>query len=320
MIESMIPAQPPATLPTPQEKLDTFFSLFEPTLQLAEQLMKAKNNAQEIVLLLCARLDAAASCIAREDQPNRQSFTQLLINYSGYRDLMSSVSLGDLYYELGFHRWLAEGMIPKPGRLFRFSDLDDPIISLLDRSGIALTSEAAQHFFARIMRVLAANYRCRPGQPHRKPAIAKPKSITAKLEAKFKSSRNADLPRHIGEAVQPLLERETVAGLLYSGFRNNAVHGVKVKLEEAAFFRATQPYWEPMYSDYYRPFMTIRFPGPFLLELLRNCVRTLKRKMLATGKLPPDVHFHVFGPGMNDLEFLDQELLPKTTRVRFQLR
>lgn len=71
MIESMLPAQPPTTLPTFQEKLEAFFSLFEPTLQLAEQLMKARTNAQEIVLILCARLDAAASCIVREDQPNR---------------------------------------------------------------------------------------------------------------------------------------------------------------------------------------------------------------------------------------------------------
>ena len=233
---------------------------------------------------------------------------------------MGSVSLGDLYYELGFHRWLAEGMIPKPGRLHRFSDLDDPIISLLDRSGIALTSEAAQQFFTRIMRVLNANYRCRPGQPRRKPTLAKPKSITAKLEAEFKSGRDATLSKQIGEAVQPLLERETIAGLLYSGFRNNAVHGARVELEEAMFFRASEPYWQPMYSEFYPPFMTVKFPGPFLLELLRNCLRTLKGRMLATRKLPPDVHFHVFGSGVSDLQFLDESLLPKASKGRFQFR
>lgn len=242
------------------------------------------------------------------------------MKYSGYRDLMSSVSLGDLYYELGYHWWLAEGMIPKPGRLFRFSDLNDPIILLLDRSGIALTSEAVQHFLVRIMRVLAAHYRCRPGQPHRKPTFAKSKSIITKLETEFKSSKDTDLPKHIGEAIQPLLERETVAGLLYTGFRNNAVHGIKVNFEEAKFFGEMQPYWEPMYSEYYPPFMTVKFPGPFLLEVLRNCVRTLRGKMLATRKLPPDIHYHVFGAGLNDLQFLDQELLPKTSRVKFQLR
>lgn len=320
MIENMAIAVRSAQVQTFREKLDSFFGLFDPTLRLVEQLMSAHTNAQEVVLLLCARLDALASGIAPADQSNRRSFTQLLTNYSGYRDLMSSVSLGDLYYEVGFHRWLAEGMIPKPGRLLRFSDLDDPIISLLDRSGIALTSKSAQQLLGRIIRVLTTNYRCRPGQPHRKPTLAKPKSITGELEAAFKSSRDTDLSTQIGEAIQPLLERETVAGLLYSGFRNNAVHGAKVELEETMFFRASQPYWQPMYSDYYPPFMTIKFPGPFLLELLRNCMRTLKGKMLATGKLPPDVHFHAFGPGINDVQFLDEALLPRPIRSRFQFR
>jgi hypothetical protein len=120
----------------------------------------------------------------------------------------------------------------------------------------------------------------RPGQPRRKPVLASPSSIVAKLEAEFNGSRDAELSEHLAEAIRPLLERETVAGLLYSGFRNNAVHGLKVQLEEERFFRATAPYWEPMYSEYYPPFMTIRFPAPFILALLRNSVGTLKKKML----------------------------------------
>jgi len=127
--------------PNLAERLERFFNLFEPTIKLAEDLIAARSNSQEVVLLLCARLDALASCTGREDQSNRQAFTHLLVNYAGHRDLMCSVSAGDLYYELGYHRWLAEGMIPKPGRLYRFSRLNDPIIHLLDRSGIPLTVE-----------------------------------------------------------------------------------------------------------------------------------------------------------------------------------
>jgi len=73
-------------------------------------------------------------------------------------------------------------------------------------------------------------------------------------------------------AVRPLLERETVADLLYSGFRNNAMHGAKIEFEETMFFRASQPYWQPMYSEYHPLFMTMEFPGPSLLELLQNCL------------------------------------------------
>lgn len=38
--------------------------------------------------------------------------------------------------------------------------------------------------------------------------------------------------------------------------------------------------------------------------------------MLATGKLPPDVHYHAFGSGLDDLRFLDEELLPKGAASR----
>ena len=305
--------------PNLAEKLERFFNLFEPTIKLAEDLIAARSNSQEVVLLLCARLDALASCTGREDQSNRQAFTHLLVNYAGHRDLMCSVSAGDLYYELGCHRWLAEGMIPKPGRLYRFSRLNDPIIHLLDRSGIPLTVEAVHRLLSRIMRCLAANFRCRPGQPLRKPMVAKPKVIIDKMKAAFQGQKDTELQGKLEVALQPLLDSKTVAGLLYQNFRNAAVHGVKIEFDEATFFQAQRPYWEPLCSEYYPPFLFVNFPGPFLIELLRNCVRTLRQKMLETEKLPPDVHLHTFGFDPNEyLSFLDEELLPKGRYLSFQ--
>jgi hypothetical protein len=317
----MTPKAPPVKSPKLIDALGRFFSLFQPTIGLAEDLIRAKSNPQEVVLLLCARLDALASCTSREDQSNRQSFVRLLVKYSGYRDLMRSVSAGDLYYELGYHRWVAEGMIPRPGRLHRFSHIDDPIIHLLERSGIPLTVEAVQRLLTRMMRVLAANFRCRPGQPLKKPMVGKPKSIIVDMETEFRSSKDAELRRNLEGALQPLLETKTIAGLLYENFRNAAVHGAKVQFDEATFFQGQRPYWEPLYSDYYPPFLFVKFPGPFLVELLHNCTNTLKQEMLATEKLPPDVHFYVFGFGTNEhLQFLDKELLPKGRNLSFQLR
>jgi hypothetical protein len=317
MISSAPPVAKSATLAA---RVERFFSLFQPTIGLVENLIKAKTNPQEVVLLLCARLDALASCLAREGQSNRQSFVRLLVNYSGHRDLMENVSAGDLYYELGYHRWLAEGLIPNPGRLHRFSRVNDPVLNLLDRSGVPLTVEAAERLFTRLMRVLTANFRCRRGQPTRKPMVGKPKLIIAKVLAEFRNSRDAGLRENLAAAIQPLLETKTLAGLLYENFRNNAIHGAWVKFDEATFFRARQPHWEPLYSPYYPPFMFVKFPAPFLLELVFNCVKTLKQRMLATGKLPPDVHFHAFGTGAGDLQFLDEELLPKGGDLRLQLK
>jgi len=315
----MTPKLPPDKLENMEERLDRFFSLFHPTIELAEKLIQSKANPQDVVLLLCARLDALGSCMAREDQSNRQSFIHLLVNYGGHRNLMKSVSAGDLYYELGYHRWLADGLIPKPGRLHRFSRLNDPVLDLLDRSGIELTVEAAERLFTRLMRALTASFRCTPGQPTTKAMVGKPQLITEKMLAQFHKSKDAELLQKLGVALQPLLETKTLAAKLYEGFRNSAIHGAWVELDdEETFFRARQPYWEPLYSPTYPPFMFVKFPAPFLVELVSNCIKTLKQKMLADGKLPPDVHYHAFGPDEDDLQFLDKELLPKGADVRHQ--
>ncbi|HEX4020013.1 MAG TPA: hypothetical protein VHX63_02620 [Acidobacteriaceae bacterium] len=305
----------------PTEAVDAFFNLFEPTILLAEKLISARTNAQEIVLLMCARLDALASCTSREDQPNRESFIRLLVNYGGYRNLMESVSVGDLYYELGYHRWLAEGMIPRPGRLVRFSRLNDPILELLDRSNVPLTVDAVQSLLTRLMRVMSDHFRCRPGQPLRKPMTGKPKTIAEKIVVEFKHSKDVELRESICAAIEPFLRKKTVAALMYDNFRNPAVHGLKVELDEANFFNGQSPYWQSLYSDYYPPFMFVKFPGPFLLDLLRNCMRTLKEQMLSKRKLPPDVHFHAFNPDIvENIQFLDCELLPKPYNLKFQRR
>ena len=275
--------------------LDEFLNLFRPSIDLAERLIAAKSNPQEIILLMCARLDALASTIASEDQANRAAFISLLVNYTGYRDLMRSVSVGDLYYELGYHRWIAEGLIPKPGRVHKFSDLNDPVIELLDRSGIPLTVDAAERFLARAMRALVANFRCRPGQPRAKAGIVKPGEVIAAFEAEFRRSVDAELRQNLKTAFQPLLDKKTVAAILYDRFRNSAVHGVRVDLDEMNFFAAQEPYWKPLYSEYYPSFRFLMFPAAFLVKLLRNCLGTVRQHLAATQKLPPDVHFHIFG-------------------------
>ena len=54
IIGSMTATVPSVPLPNFKEKLDAFFSLFNPTLRLAKQLIDAQTNAQEVVLVVCA--------------------------------------------------------------------------------------------------------------------------------------------------------------------------------------------------------------------------------------------------------------------------
>ncbi len=300
-----------------EDMIDRYFDLFTPTTQLLERLIAAKENAQDVLLLLCARLDALASSISSENRPNREAFTKLVTAYGGHRTLMESVSLGDLYYELGFHRWLMEGMIPKPGRIASFSQVDDPIIDLIELSDIPLTTEAASALITRIMKTIERNYRCRPRQPLTKPNTVKPGALKAAIEEEFKRSRTIETEK-LSAAIQPLLQSKTIAGLLYGNFRNGAIHGVKVNFDETKFFGELQPYWQPLYSEYYPPFMSVKFPAPFLLNLLRKCIESLRASWIAKGNVPPEAHWHIFGSGMDELQLLDRTLLPEPTTLRIQ--
>lgn len=300
-----------------KDELDRYFQLFEPTISLVERLIEKRQNAQEVLLLLCARLDAMASCISRDDQSNRDSFTKLVTGYGGERALMESVSAGDLYYELGYHRWLMEGLIPKPGRIIRFSRLNDPMIDLLDQSEIPLTVAAGERLLTRLMRVLERHCRCRPGQPCRKPNTIKPSALTRIIEDDLKRSREYEADK-VSKAIQSLLRSKTIAALLYQNFRNEAVHGVKVDLDERRFFRDQRPYWQLLYSEYYPPFMFIKFSGPFLLSLLRNCLNTLREKWSANGMIPPDVHSYLFHYGLDEIHLLDSSLIPTPLNIGLQ--
>src|SRR5258708_3816510 len=82
------------------DEIDRFFDLFTPTMNLVERLIADRQNAQEVLLLLCARPRCFASCISSEDKSNRESFTKLVTAFSGERTFMESISVGDLYYEL----------------------------------------------------------------------------------------------------------------------------------------------------------------------------------------------------------------------------
>jgi hypothetical protein len=296
--------------------LSEFVELFGPTIELAERLIQARTNAQEVVLLLCARLDALASALVVEGTPNHESFARLVVKYGGHRELMESVSAGDIYYELGYHRWLIEGTIPKPGRLVRFSRVDDPIIYLLDHSGVPITVEDGTNLFTRMMRAVETAFRCKAGQPRSKPTCAKRKAFSTALEQEFARSKNDELKSSIGEASRLLLDSKTIAALMYQRFRNEAIHGGHVLIDEERFFTETAPYWKPLVSEYYPAFLVVEFPARFLIDVLRNCLRTVCKMMEATRKLPPDIHFHVFGAGLDHLEFLDQDLILPAVELR----
>ena len=120
--------------------------------------------------------------------------------------------------------------------------------------------------------------------------------------------------------MKPLVEQNTMAALLYYKFRNNAVHGIEVRMVEEYFFTEDEPFWEGMSNDYYPPILMVRFPARFLHNVLLRCISTLKHSLVEKGKLPPDIHYHVFGSGFDHIELIDENLLPHGQRMALRRR
>src|SRR5215471_961818 len=119
-----------------QRTADRYFKGFQSSQDLVENLIRDRRYPIEVLILLCSRLDALASDAAKRGTPSKRAFTQFLASYSGQRDLLESVSIADVYYELAHHLWLLEGIVPLPGRLHKFGRNNEPILHLLEGAGL----------------------------------------------------------------------------------------------------------------------------------------------------------------------------------------
>jgi hypothetical protein len=300
--------------------LDKYFSGFAATRALVADLVRQRKNAIEVLILLCARIDALASDSAAEGTPTKRAFLRFIAAYGSERKLFDAVSVGDLYYELAYHRWLLPGTIPQPGRLHRFSRVDDSIIQLLEDAGQPLTLVDSDKLLGALMRILRREFRAMPRQPISKPRLSTASRIEKLLVDAVQRSRLKKTVVNLPRALAGLLDSKKVGTILYEKFRSGTIHGATVKIDPNRFFTESGVYWDPLYSEYYGAFELISFSAPFLSSLLDRCITAYRAHLLAKGKIPPDVHFHVFGGDVfSELRFLDEALLPEGGSVRFRI-
>lgn len=294
------------------EGLDRFFGQYISTQELVERLIRAKSHPQEILILLCSRIDALASGAARDDEPSGKSFTNFVRTYSGESKLFDGVSVGDLYYELDYHAWSMPGMIEKAGRIHTFSRLNEPVLKLLVDSEIPVTLKDCQAFIRRVQRVLRRHFRVAPNQSRKKPPLVHATEIKRTIIDEFSSYRDPATKRALPKALDLLIDSRRLAQILYAKFRCEAIHGGHVEIDEERFFIEKQPYWKAIDSEFYGPFQWIEFPAQFLASLLSNCLRNYRKRLERIGKVPPNVHFHIFPTdAFQRLDLLDEDLLPR---------
>lgn len=286
-------------------------------MELTKELVESKSHAQEVLILLCSRLDALASSAAREDTPPMAAFTHFVTCYGRDRALFESVSVGDLYFDLARHHFLLPAIVQQSGRLVRHSWDDDAIIELLWGSGVPLTETDAERLLAQIMKGLQAGFRVIPGQPKHKRLRARPVSITEALVEAFRHSRMKDVADNISEALGPLLRANTLAAILYDDFRCQAIHSGEVYLDESRFFVEHRPYWLPGESEFFGRYMFAQFPARFLARLVRDCINTYRKHLLSKQRLPVRLFNRIFEEeGIDKLELLDEDTVEEPDVLR----
>jgi hypothetical protein len=301
------------------DALNKYFALFGSTEKLASELIRNRKYPVEVLILLCARLDALASEADPKETSSKRAFRRFLTAYSGKNALFDCVSVGELYYELRYHRWLLEGTIPQAGRIHRFSNVDDPTIQLLEDAGLPLTLHDSATLLDTLTRILRSEFRVKPGQPLSKRRISKASELEETIVSAAQKTRLRAISVNLPKALKSLIDSKKVGTILYDRFRCGSIHGATIILNEERFFSEKELYWEPRYSDYHGSYEFLEFPGQFLLDCLDACINTYSHHLRAKRKLPPDVHFHVFGDDiMAELELLDHELLPEGGAVRLR--
>lgn len=303
-----------------EKGLDQYFSAYDSSQELAVELIKRRQHPIDVLILLCARLDALASDALGDDTSHKQAFCRFLTDYGGYRKLFEAVSVPDLYYEIGYHRWKLSGTIPAPGRLNRVSELDDPFFHLIEDSGLPITLSEIGRLLDTVKRILEAAFRVKARQASSKSRISSVSALKNVIEDAAKRTRLRRIASRLPQALLPLMNRTSMSNILYERFRCEAIHGASVRIDTDRFFSESEVYWKPIYPIYQgRKYELVEFPAAFLLECLKTCIGTYRTHLLAKGNVPHAIYFHGFDDLLSTVHFLDPESMPEGGAVRLKL-
>lgn len=306
---------------TLQKGLDQYFSAYDSCQALAAELIQRRHYPIDILILLCARLDALASDALADNLSQKQAFCRFLINYSGQRKLFEAVSVSDLYYEIGYHRWKLSGTIAAPGRLSRVTELDDPFFQLIEDSGLPITLEEIGRLLDTLARILEQNFRVKARQAMSKQRLSSIIKLKNIIEDSAKKSRLRKVADRLPQALLPLMNKACISSILYERFRCESIHSASIRIDAKRFFSESDVYWKRIYPIYQgRTYELVEFPAAFLLQCLKACIRTYRVHLVEKGKVPHAIYFHGFEDLLSTVKFLDPESMPEGGIVRLKLQ
>jgi hypothetical protein len=93
-----------------------FHDFTRPVLALADDWIEQEKHAEELVVLVCARIDALANLVSGRGS-QRERFASFVSQYSGRRRELERVSVPNLYRYVALAYYTLAGTLEVPGRL-----------------------------------------------------------------------------------------------------------------------------------------------------------------------------------------------------------
>jgi len=288
-----------------ESRIEQAFKKYDATIDLLKEFMASKRNAQEFILLVCARLDSLSN-IAFTGKSQKDNFVNFLIRHCGFKTSIQEISLPDLQWFLNSQLWILPGTIKKPGRLHIFDPRrDKQFLSFLWNSGLAITEEEIGTFLEFIIASIKKRYRVAPTQSMQKKSMDTIDNIYKYLHVLAQQYRKGIYGEAI-KRIRLMLTDFSLGALLYTKYRCGIIHEYGVDVDREGFFSKKMAYWRTVYNPYIEPgkLMEIQFPAHFLLNLLVNTLQSYKTELQKTKRLPWDL-FDQICDFTTELEYLD---------------
>jgi hypothetical protein len=275
------------------ERLNKALGLYRETITIIDELLEAQQSPQVVILLACARLDSLAN-LACKGEKRQDSFCKLLAIYSGEKDFFAKVSVGDLYRFFWACVEMAETMIEKPGR-FRKSLLREEkmLADFLIKTDVPITGKDARRLATKAKTALSRHFHVKSApymSARHTRAMATTEHVRRAIVSRFKAWESET----IGKAVESILREYRADTMLYRNYRCQVIHGFDVEVDSERFFSELKPFHYHGLTMSGEPFLQLMFPGPFLRNMLDNCLNNYTRHLAKKRKAPWDLHRAMF--------------------------
>ncbi len=301
-----------------EDRIKAAFDEYRATAALLDDFLRARQHAQELVILACSRLDSLANLAMTQKRSQRDRFVSFLHAYSGRHAELGWVLIPNMYFD-GFVRFATLPVtIPAPGRLHSYDmSRDGSFLQFIVDSGLPLTSDDVAKWLRRLSVWLQQEYRTTATQSKSKPHYDGLRGVKRHLEACSRVYRKGMYAQAVA-ALGPILNDFRLADVLYCDYRSRSIHGFSLDTDEQ-FFMEQGIYVATRYHAWDSTrFLEVCVSAQWLVSLYRDTVDRYERSLLARRKLPVDLWTELCDTS-KESTFLDDSSLPVGRDLRVRL-